>query len=482
MLASAMFSLGAVGTLATAPRVLAADPNEFSCRASVLNVQGKGPLASLHVEPLVANGPNDPCRTAAGTGLSVPLPTGTGDHVNVLRASTTDNESFTGFSSATASSQVVDAQVGGSLLHAEVLTAGTQGSDPDGLCGPERPTFSGDSHVAKVTLNGTVIEVPTAKSDPAHPTLEVPGLVKLFLREEIAGDGSITERALELQTPVLDVVISEAQTGTGANPNTAPCAPPGGCTGPETDPFVDPTAEGTAGMHPDCAPEFSEPKGDGDNTARDYVHFTRSINDTEVSPNGAFVPTTDDESRNRFYGDAGFEHDGDTAPQLEGAFYDDEDMHFRLAPVSLDAYLAPNDLAKSPWRRFCGVGVVEPFGGGSDIDMTPPSAPFAAGQMRKFMVEAFDAKWLNEEASGGNQSDYFVIDIYKSGSNFDTTKCDPAKGDHDHGESSNPNRADLDYHSEGQTIEGNIEIHSGRVADDPEMSTTTTTMEDDSNS
>jgi len=221
------------------------------------------------------------------------------------------------------------------------------------------------------------------------------------------------------------------------------------------------------GIHPDCPDEgFTPPEGDGDNTARDYVHFDRSINDNDSSPNGSFEPVATEDSRDRFYGDAGFEHDGDTTLTIEGKIYDDEDMHFRLAPLTIDAYYAPDDLAASPWRRFCGTGVIEPFEESSDgMDMTPPSAPFAAGQMRKYLIETFDKKMLDPDAPGGDQSDYFVIDIYAPGSDFDTAHCDPR-------DSTDHETSDIDYHSEGQTIAGNIQIHTNRLAEanDVEMS------------
>jgi len=478
-LSTALLGLGGFATLASGPAAQASN-NNFTCSASVLRVQGKGSLSSLHVEPFTANAANDPCKTSTDTPfLHVALPTGTGDHVDVITASTTDNEGATPDpNTASAQASVLDVQVGGTLLRASVLTSNANESQAVVAGCPNQPppppapvNRSGDSHVARVVLNGTVIEVPTTKSTPSSPTLSLPvpapiGPVNLFLREEITvpgnEGGSITERALELDTGLVNIVIAESRVDDAAN-STAP--PPGGCNecppgSAEADPFVDPTADSTRGVHPDCA-EFSEPKGDGDNTGRDYVHFDRSINDNDSSPNGSFTPVSTEDSRDRFYGDAGFEHDGDTTLTIEGKIYDDEDMHFRLAPLTIDAYFAPDDLAASPWRRFCGTGVIEPFEESSDgMDMTPPSAPFEAGQMRKWLIETFDKKMLDPDAPGGDQSDYFVIDIYAPGSDFDTHQCDPDPGgpaDHE-GQT-------LDYHSEGQTIAGNIEIHTNRVAE-----------------
>jgi hypothetical protein len=465
-----------------------------------VRVTGKAlPIGTI--EPFVANNrPNgDPCQTSsAGVLAPTTLPTGPGDHIAVANAQTFDDESLNGLSRATADARVVDLQLGGTLVQAQVLTSHAEGNDPDGLCGPEQPTFSGNAHVVNLTVAGTNIPV-----DPAKNTdISLGPLGTLHLNQEtIAADGGVTERALFLETPLADVVVSESQVGPSAgmqdaidrncNPET-PCPDPntGQTSTTETDPFVDPTAPETQGQHPDCVPEFSEPQGNGDNDAHDFVHFVRSINDTETSPNGSFVPDNpadDDDpmtpeveetaTRNRFNGKAGFFEDGDTTPSIEGDIYDDEDMNFRLSPLTIDAYFAPSDLAASPWRRFCGTGVIMPLDEDGDglMDDGTPVAPFETGQIRKFLIETFDKKWLDPDAPGGDQSDYWVIDIYAPGSDFDTQQCDPAPGDpntnpptaggRDHDSPENPNRATLDYHSEGQTIAGNIEIHSERVED-----------------
>jgi len=498
LLASTLLGLGGASGLLHAPQAQAAN-NNMTCRASVLRITGKAlPIGTIEPAPLVANAQNDPCRTQSAGLLNLGLPTGPGDHVSVASAQTTSSTPGATCAppdpncaaTAGASARVLEAQVGGTLLKASVLTADANQTQPvercpDGSIKARGPvTRTGDSHVAQVTINGTVIEVPTDKSDPAHPTLAIPGVLTLFLREEISTPDKLTERALELQTPLLDVVISEASVDDEITDN-------GPCTGDrcidintvetsttETDPFVNPWAEETFGQHPDCADEFSVPQGNGDNDAHDFVHFVRSINDTETSPDGAFVPDNpmDDSSgsdvektltRNRFNGKAGFFEDGDTTPSIEGDIYDDEDMNFRLSPLTIDAYLAPNDLAASPWRRFCGTGVIMPLDSDGDglMDDGLPTAPFETGQVRKFLIETFDAKFLNPEFPGGDQTDYFVIDIYAPGSDFDTQQCDPAVGDRDHDDASNPNRDTLDYHSEGKTIAGNIEIHTERVED-----------------
>jgi len=506
-LGSAMFGLGGLTGAAINAVPVSASNGNFSCNASAITLDfTAGPLSAFGViAPIVANAANDPCTGEVGTLLDLPLPTGTGDHVTLLQAETTDDETVDP-RTATAKAGVLDLQVGGTTLQAKVLTSHAEESQP---CDAAAPTRSGDSDVASVVLLGSPVPIPFDKTTPATPTLDLSPLATLWLREEIVTPDSLTERALELDTPIVNVIVAESRVDDSVpfQAPSPPCCPPpntvnpsnGACCpkdGPvkcpttpcpkaddpnatdtdETNPFVDPTAKATMGKHPDCVPEFSEPKGNGDAHGQDYVHFVRDINDNETSPNGAFVPKTVEDSRDRFNGEAGFREDGDLKPMIEGKFYDDEDMRFRLEPKSIDAYYAPNDLAASPWRRFCGVGTIDKFGSDDPATMTlaekmaTPAAPFKVDQERKFLVETFDAKWLNPDNPGGDQSDYWVIDIYKPGSSFDTKKCDPASatadhptiGGHDHGENENPNHADLDYHSEGQTIAGNIQIHSDR--------------------
>jgi hypothetical protein len=166
-----------------------------------------------------------------------------------------------------------------------------------------------------------------------------------------------------------------------------------------------------------CA--WAEPAGAA--TGRDLVSFGRHIADADASPNAAFSPGGPS-GRESFNGKAGF--DGAAgAFRFTGDFYDDEDMRHRLTPRTLDAYLAPGGDAGNRWRRFCGTGIVEPLGGGA------PAAPFAAGQVRKFVAEVWDADWrAPSDRDGGNQ-DYWVIDVLAPGSTFDVSRCQsPAAG------------------------------------------------------
>lgn len=169
----------------------------------------------------------------------------------------------------------------------------------------------------------------------------------------------------------------------------------------------------------DCA--FAEPGGAGD----DFLNFGRHIPDADQSPNGAFAPFASApgvNSRENFNGKAGFKDGGAI---FDGHFFDDDDMHFRLVPRTLDAYLAPNGDANNRWRRFCGTGIVEQFNnqGPGGAQAHPPLAPFAAGQVRKFIVEVWDADHRDPSDNQSGNQDYWVIDILKPGSLFDVSNC-----------------------------------------------------------
>jgi hypothetical protein len=77
------------------------------------------------------------------------------------------------------------------------------------------------------------------------------------------------------------------------------------------------------------------------------VSFGRHIADADASPGGGFTPLGT-ASREHFDGEAGFDLGGAI---FTGDFYDD-DMHVRLAPRTLDAYLAPNGNANNRWRAL----------------------------------------------------------------------------------------------------------------------------------
>jgi hypothetical protein len=439
---------------------------DFSCRASVLRF---GTL-----EPVVANGPRTPCKDASAI-----LPTITVGPVTarVLQAATdvtpndpanTDPAVGDG---AVARATVASVDVGatGLTVHVGVLrSSATVGPCTDNSPTAPPPALSAETEVVGLVVNSTAIEVPAG-----HQDIPLGALGTIHLNEiDNDAPNSIRARALFVEGgPLAGLTISESIADFEGNPCQPPppredCPPAGN---PKRDPFVDPTAPETRGQHPDCT-EFSNPGGP-DATGEDFVHFVRAINDTETSPNGSLTSVMVDtpDSRNRFNGKAGFIGDDATTFSIKGDIYDDEDMRFRMAPLSIDAYFAPNDLAESPWRRFCGTGVIMGLSsgvpGGAD-EMLPTG--FDVGEQVTWLIETFDKKFLDETAPGGDQSDYFVIDIYKQGNDsLDTKQCDPDPGQNPDDAFGGPNDHDKsDYHSEGQTIAGNIQVHSSRVPEE----------------
>lgn len=179
----------------------------------------------------------------------------------------------------------------------------------------------------------------------------------------------------------------------------------------------DPDPRAEPHLRPSCS--FAPPAGQGD----EFISFGRHVPDGDSSPNGAFTPVDSPETRDYFNATKAGIRDGGWI--FEGDFFDDIDVRFRLAPVRLDALLAPEGDANNRWRRICGVGEVlglsrQNQGGALDH---PMAAPFARGQLRKFVVQIWDADWRDSSDNDGGNQDFFAIDILKPGSTFDTTEC-----------------------------------------------------------
>jgi hypothetical protein len=178
----------------------------------------------------------------------------------------------------------------------------------------------------------------------------------------------------------------------------------------------DPDPRPAPHSRPDCT--WATPTGNG----REQTQLNGQIGrpDTDTSPNGSYTPTTTD-TREILNGLAALD-DGGGSQRFTGLFFGDEDMHFRLTPRTLDAYLAPEGDANNRWRRICGTGTVEQFNnsGGGNND---PRAPFLAGQVRKFVVQTWDADWRDPSNQQGGNQDYWIIDILAPGSSFDTKTC-----------------------------------------------------------
>jgi hypothetical protein len=237
-----------------------------------------------------------------------------------------------------------------------------------------------------------------------------------------------------------DVILAGSQSGVDYHAEAAAARPAdggatiiGGNIQIKSDRGVD---EGLAGAC-DPDPRFGthpRPDDEGCNWAtpagvgEDFISFGRTVqndlptdagelpNDTDTSPNGAFVPVATP-TRERFNGRGGLDRDGarfvESRPVL-----DDEDLNFRITGTSISNYLSPQGNADNRWRRLCGEGVVE------ELDKNyPMQAPFAAGQRRPFVVQIWDADFKDpSDLDGGNQ-DYFIIDVYEPGTKFDLYSC-----------------------------------------------------------
>jgi hypothetical protein len=198
--------------------------------------------------------------------------------------------------------------------------------------------------------------------------------------------------------------------------------------GCDPDPRPDPN------NRPTCS--WGTPQGSG----REQVNLPGQIGrpDTDRSPNGSYTRDESD-TREILNGLAALQHDhsasaarrssrrvkaraAQSGQRFEGHFFDDEDMHFRLTPRTLDAYLAPESNANNRWRRICGTGVVEQFNNSGNGNNDPRS-PFLEGQIRKFVLQIWDADWREPSNSDGGNQDYFIIDVFPPGTTFDVASC-----------------------------------------------------------
>jgi hypothetical protein len=175
----------------------------------------------------------------------------------------------------------------------------------------------------------------------------------------------------------------------------------------------DPDPRQAPNVRPDCA--WAAPAGSGGDRLED-MNGQIGEPDTDISPNGSYSPDTGD-SREDLDGEAGIRGNGTRF--IREQIFEDEDMRFALQPRSIDAYLAPNGNANNRWRRICGTATVE------NADGTARS-PFLAGQVRKFVIQVWDADWRDPSDNDGGNQDYLVIDVLAPDSDFDTTRCDRA--------------------------------------------------------
>jgi hypothetical protein len=206
---------GVLGGVLGAPKPPPPKQDRFTCRASALRVNVLAPLISA--EPVVANGPGDPCADDKRDLISVNLPPVAA--VSVLPTETVVEPTY-----ATADAAVATVQL--NLAPALTVTAKVLTAHAEARCDPKTGAalLSGSSKILSLTVNGTEYAV------GANPNATINGLplVKIVVNEQIFAPGKITVRALHVSVPLLgtDVVVSEAIADVHGNPCPKPPPPP----------------------------------------------------------------------------------------------------------------------------------------------------------------------------------------------------------------------------------------------------------------
>jgi len=258
---SAALAIGPAGVWSMQNAASAAPEDPFTCRASAVRVDPDGPLNPLPViEPIVANGQNNPC-VAQNSGVlnDFAIPGGLGN-ASVLFAQTA-----TGAGSQ-AQAGVADVTItvpGAPVIRAEVLTSQANA----GACttgDPTPPALTGSSTIAKLTVGGTVIEPIKGPQQP----IPLGPAGTLFLNQTTTSastpggaNDTITQRALFLDTPLVDVVIAEAIADFRGNPCEGNQPPR-----PQCDDGIDNDGDGKIDFPNDPGCDSKEDNDETDNT------------------------------------------------------------------------------------------------------------------------------------------------------------------------------------------------------------------------
>ncbi|MGH4025348.1 MAG: Calx-beta domain-containing protein [Pseudonocardiaceae bacterium] len=192
----------------------------FSCRASALNLAG--------IEPSVANPDTEPCKDDTNSVAQVNLNAGVLKvSATALPAKTSQTpDDLTSASPAAGDNATADSKVLKSTIKAPGLTikVGVINANAVARCVPGGsglvPEFVGSSSIASLEINGDAVVV---GNEPLTIPLAI-GTLRLNNTETTAT--SVTQRAVVLDTPHTDVVISEAHAdvaGTPAQPSGNPC-------------------------------------------------------------------------------------------------------------------------------------------------------------------------------------------------------------------------------------------------------------------
>jgi hypothetical protein len=206
-------ALGALAVGATPAG--AATGDHFTCRASVLRVQGAG---ALNAEPEVANTAGDPCTSAQATTANVNL---TPLLSAVAGSASTTSSAF----GASASSHVANVNVQGLGVTADGATAHAGYG-----CSNGSPVPTAGSSVVNLSIGGG-----TPITTSGRVNLTAGGIANVELNRTIASANSITQRAVDITVSGgpyngAEIVLGEATAGLSGNPcdiGTTGLKPPG---------------------------------------------------------------------------------------------------------------------------------------------------------------------------------------------------------------------------------------------------------------
>jgi hypothetical protein len=339
----------------------------FSCRASLVHVKGDsaGPLSSLDQELVIANAAGAPCESqttgilggsAPVNGETLTLPGNLGT-IRVLYASTTlDPNNKASAEAGVAKVLLTIASL--PTVEAEVLTSQASATcDPNvDPTNPSRatPILTSSSEVARVTVGGSdAVRVPAGG---ASQDTDLGPIGVLHLNQTESTATSVTQRALFLDTGLVDVTISESSVGySGLNPCTfeAPkqcedgndndgdllideadpgCHTDGNPNNPATyDPKDD---DETDAAQPQCSDgvDNADPEDTLADSADPGCH-----SDGNAGNSNSYVPSDNDETDAGTVPECRDGHDNDD-PEDDLADSDDPDCHSDFDPDNDDSY------------------------------------------------------------------------------------------------------------------------------------------------
>jgi len=168
------------------------------CRASALRVT----LAGNPIEPFVANAPGEPCLDDDASLLA---PTTVGPVTVSLLTAVTDREEAPQAKAGV--TEIVVSDGTSEVVRASILT-----SEASLACVDGKPALSGSSQVVGAVVAGNAISLPPA-TEPI-----VLGPITVAFNEQTTQGNTLTQRALHISGPELDVVVAESVVGYRGNP------------------------------------------------------------------------------------------------------------------------------------------------------------------------------------------------------------------------------------------------------------------------